>query len=170
MKTELSCISCRRPKANLVCGNCEDPVCKDCAEFLEASTFSFRESVPEELTYNYYCSHCYDDVVKPELQAYQDTLTLAKDVFFFFSTQRKPFHLLKRAKHLIHVKECRDRDETILRLGFKAAELGFNAIVEAQVTSKKLRDEGREKSQWEGKGTPAQVDSEKLNRSSYGED
>ncbi len=158
------CISCRRPKATLSCEICQDFVCKECVQFLEASTFSFLRNLPEELSHTYYCSPCYDAEVDPQLQSYNEVMERARSLYFFFNTQRRPVPVLKKSKETARVDNCEDRDETILRLAFIAAENGFNAIVEAEITSKKVRDEGYEKSSWSGIGTPAQVDVTRLER------
>jgi hypothetical protein len=160
----LECISCRRTKPTRECESCQEPVCKDCVHFLEASTFSFLKKVPEELTHSYYCQACNDTILAPALESYNETMEQAKKVYFFFHTQRKHIPLKNKSKETYHVEECADRDETILRLAFFAAEHGYNAIVNAEVTSKKVRNEGYQKSAWKGLGYPANVDADKLER------
>src|SRR3954471_2560918 len=106
------CISCRRPKANLNCEICQESVCKDCAQFLEASTFSFLKVVPEELTHTYYCAPCHAAKIEPALDSYNEIMARARNIYFFFSTQKKSVRLIKRSKERIHVEACDDRDET----------------------------------------------------------
>lgn len=158
------CISCRRPKAVLNCEVCQEALCKSCAQFLEATTFSFYKKIPEVLSHTYYCSSCHDEHVEPALAAYEEIMERAKSVYFFFNTQKKAVPLIKRSKESVRVEACVDRDETILRLAFLAAEQGFNGIVEAEVTSKKIRNQGYEKSLWQGVGYPAQVNAERMER------
>lgn len=158
------CTSCRRLKAELNCGNCKEPVCKGCAHFLEADTFSFLKEIPECLSHSYYCDGCYDTHVQQVLVTYQETMERARKAYFFFKTQRKQIPLIRKSKLKVHVGLCKDRDETILRLGFFAAEQGYNAIVEGDVTSSKVRNAGYEKMIWSGTGIPAQIDSSKLDR------
>ena len=160
------CFSCRKPKAISHCGICHEPLCKNCAQFLEASTFSFRQTVPEELSHTYYCSPCYNEKIEPALEAYNEVMVRARAVYFFFTTQKKNFvPVIKRARESIHVEGCVDRDETILRLAFRAAEDGYNGIIQGEVSSKKVRDEGYQKSVWQGTGVPAHLDEIKLERS-----
>jgi hypothetical protein len=159
-----SCISCRKAKADRVCGLCEESVCRACATFLEEGTFAFLPEVAPELQHSYYCPYCNAETLEPALTSYQEKLEQAKAVFFFFEGRKKPIPLLNKAKVRVEVPQCGDRDETILRLAFKAVELGFNAIVEAEVSHAKVRDHGWQKMQWSGHGIPALVDGERLDR------
>jgi hypothetical protein len=158
------CISCRRPKAVLSCEVCHEALCKSCAQFLEATTFSFYKEVPEVLTHTYYCSACHSEHVEPALESYQEIMERARSVYFFFNTQRKLVPIIKRSKESVRVESCVDRNETILRLAFLAAQQGFNGIVDAEVNSKKIRNEGYEKSEWQGVGFPAEVDAKRMER------
>jgi hypothetical protein len=162
---EQICTSCRRPKANLNCGVCREFFCKGCVEFVEASTFSFLKKIPEILNHHYYCSPCYDEHVSPALASYNEILERARNLYFFTNNQKKPIPIIKRSKEEVRADDCDDRNKTILQLAFRAAELGFNSIIEAEVVSKKVRNESYQKSSWSGLGVPAQVDAEKLERS-----
>ncbi len=162
--SENICISCRKPKASLNCEICQESLCKACVRFLDSSTFSFLKKIPEALVHTYYCSSCFDAQVEPALASYQELMERARGLYFFFNLQRKPIHLIKKAKETIQVEACDDRNETILRLAFLAAEQGYNAVIEAEVVSKKMRNSGYQKSLWTGVGIPAQVDSERLER------
>ncbi len=164
------CVSCRRPGAGLTCELCHEAVCKNCRQFLEENTFSFlshgAKKVPEELSHTYYCSGCYGSTIEPALESYNEMMERAKGVFFFTHLQRKPIPILKRSKDKVQVDICPDRDELILRLGFQAAELGFNAVVEAVLESEKIRLGAYQTTSWRGMGYPAQVDAERLERHS----
>src|SRR3989338_6430409 len=126
--TEKTCTSCRQPKANLACGACEAALCKQCVETLEAGSFSFLEMIPDELSHRTYCRFCYEEKVAPALEKYNETLERAKECFIFFTTQRKEIPLIRRSKVAVQVENRTDRDETILQLGFFAAEQSFNAV------------------------------------------
>ncbi len=164
--SESVCYECRGPKANLRCGICEESLCKKCARFLDEQTFSFRTQLAPELSHTYYCSPCFDAQVEPELAAYDETMDRAKEAFFFFVTHKGGVPVEKRALKPVEVESCPDRDETILRLAFRAAENGFNAVMDAEVKAEKVRTGGGgyQKSRWMGKGIPALVDAERLNR------
>jgi hypothetical protein len=64
----------------------------------------------------------------------------------------------------VTVKDVPDRDEAILRLAFLAAEEGFNAILDVNVKSEKVRNEGWQKMRWSGSGLPVGVDAAKIER------
>lgn len=161
---EKVCISCRRPKAIHECGLCSEPVCKNCEIFLDSGTFSFLEHVPDPLTHTHYCPGCFSSEVDPALQNYNETMELAKNVYFFFRTQKRPPPILKKSKERVRVGACDDRDQTILRLAFFAVQQGFNGIIEAEVTSEKIRNGAYQSSVWKGVGIPALVDAEKIER------
>jgi hypothetical protein len=158
------CLSCRRPKATVECEVCFEPVCKNCEKFLDASTFSFYEFIPEPLSHTHYCPSCYDAQVAPALESYEEIMERARGAYIFFETQKKQIPLLKRSKETLKVEACEDRDETILRLAFLAAEQGFNSVVEVKVISEKVRNEGYQKTRWSGVGVAAEVDVLKMAR------
>ncbi len=160
--SEKICISCSKPKANRSCGLCQESICKHCTQFLEEGSFTFLKELPSDLSHIAYCNPCYDEKVAPALASYQEVLERAKKVYVFFKTQRKPFPLLKKSRDRVEVKNCPDRNETILRLAFFAAELSFNGLVEVDVYSEKMRNKGFEKSQYQGTGFPAQIDESKM--------
>lgn len=156
------CISCGKPKAVLSCEVCNEALCKKCDQILEPDTFSFLPKVPEELTHLHYCGSCFDSVVAPELDSYHETMERAKNAFVFFTTQRKETPLIKKAREVLKVSNCLDRDETILRLAFFAAQADFNAIIEVEVSSEKIRNGAYQTSRWNGQGIAAQIDGHKL--------
>lgn len=164
MSNETHCIGCRRPQATLSCDHCGEPLCKSCAHFLAEDTFSFMTKVPAELQHTRYCPSCQGSVVEPALEDYREKIALAENCYFFFLTQRRALPELKRSKDKVKVENCVDRNETKIRLAFKAVEQGFNAIVEAEIASQKVRNEGWQKSLWTGTGVPALLDAEKLER------
>ncbi len=88
----------------------------------------------------------------------------AQEVMIFFVTQRRELPVLKKATKPAKVENCRDRDETILRLAFQAAEKSFNSVIEVDVTSQKVRNAGFQTSAWRGTGVPADIDLGKVER------
>jgi hypothetical protein len=164
MSLEEMCITCRKTKIAYHCDLCHEPLCKKCTQMLAEDSFVFLAEIPEDLTHLHYCYPCYSAKVEPELEAYGQTMELARNVYFFFTTQKRPPPIIKKSKSKIKVADCMDRDETILRLGFQAASQGFNAVVEAEVVSVKVRNESYQKSVWSGIGYPAAVDGAKVDR------
>lgn len=158
------CLSCRRTRPVSPCEVCFEEVCSNCEHFLGASTFSFLKEVPSELSHSHYCQGCYDSKVEPALESYRETMKRAEKVYVFFTSQRKSLPVLRRSKEKISVEKCEDRDETILRLAFFAAQQDYNAILETDVASVKVRDAGYEHKVWRGSALPVQVDAEKVER------
>jgi uncharacterized protein YbjQ (UPF0145 family) len=156
------CVSCGKPKAVLNCDVCQDPVCKKCDQILARDTFSFLPVVPEALSHMHYCNNCHDSIVAPELEAYDEVMEQAKAVYVFFTTQRKEIPLIRKEREVLKVKDCDDRDETILRLAFLSAKQGFNAIIEVEVNAEKVRDGAYQTSRWSGKCVAAMVDGQKV--------
>lgn len=115
-------------------------------------------SIPETLTHPKYCGSCYSETVEPELSTYEEVLDQAKQVLVFFKTQKKGLRVQKRERLPSRVEACPDRDETILRLAYLAATQGCNAVIEVEVTAKKVRHEAYQTSVWSGEGVSAQVE------------
>lgn len=158
------CIDCGKNNAQFECEVCEGAICKKCSNMLEADAFSFLDPLPEVLSHTRYCGNCFGEHVEPARAEYQETLEKAEEVFVFFVTQKKEVPLISKSKEVLKIAECKDRDETILRLAFKAAQKGFNGIVQVEVSSKKIRMEAYQTSVWQGTAQPAQVDAEKIER------
>jgi hypothetical protein len=96
--------------------------------------------------------------VLPGVYAYKKLMKQAKDVFIVEKQPREGLRVLKKSVSPLKVSDCADREETFLRLAFQAAELGFNAVIRAKVESKKLRNFGYQKMQWQGSGIAANLD------------
>jgi hypothetical protein len=159
--SEAICSSCRGPKASFACDLCEEAICKSCRESFSPASLAMLSEIPEALRHSSYCRFCYDEKVAPVLARYEETLEKAKGVYIFFKTQRKEIPLLRRSREVLKVTDMEDRDETILKLAFMAAEQGFNAVTEVDVTSKKVKNGRHTKSVWTGTGKPAEVDAAK---------
>ena len=134
---------------------------------MEPNHFSFWSPIPKPLTYTHYCPSCFDENVAPKLAQYNAILEKAKQLYIFFDTQKRPHCLMHYSRKPVSVKNCTDRDETILRIGFLAAEQGYNAAVDVSIVSKKMRHHAWEKLSWQGDAVPAQVDERKLQRESF---
>ncbi len=158
----IECGSCGKPKAVLSCEVCDEALCKKCDQMLEPATFSFLAKIPEELSHLHYCGSCFDSLVAPELDSYRETMERAENAFVFFTTQRKETPLIRKSREILKVTDCLDRDETILRLAFFAAQADYNAIVEVEVESEKVRNGAYQTSRWSGKAVGAQIDGRKL--------
>lgn len=158
------CETCRQPTATTECQLCENALCKACVLTPPHGSFSLLGEISKELTHTIYCRFCFDDKVQPALTEYEETLERAEQVYVFFTTQRKEVPLLKKAKETLRIKDCADRDETILRLAFLAAKQGYNALIDTEVAHQKVRNHAHHKTLWSGSGSAAQVDEGKLDR------
>jgi hypothetical protein len=146
----------------MTCGLCQSSVCKGCVEVLQAEAFSFMKERPQELIHNHYCSVCYATKVQPAIRSYNEIMKQAKEVFIIDKPRRQPLPILKRSAETLLVEDCLDREETVLRLAFMAAERGFNAVIKAKVVYRKVRNAGYQKMLWQGTGFPAVLQGDKL--------
>ena len=166
------CSFCRLPKAVPVqddCNVCQESVCRNCVQMLHEDDFRYANERPEILSHARYCPRCFDEHIIPAREAYTETLERAKNVGFWTRTYRGTIPIIKRGRLEIEVKGGRDRDDILLRLGFRAAELGFNGLVHGVMASKKLRNHGYQKMEWEARALPVKVDQEKVDREEWRE-
>lgn len=154
-----SCCVCQKPKATLQCGLCESPVCKYCAQFLDEDQFSFIPDLAKELRHSTYCGPCYDARVAPELQAYEETMQKARNITVFFNVDSKQTRNFKRTEKPFKVRDCADREEALLRLAFLAVQGQFNALIDVDIVSEKIREGSYQTTKYHGTGMPAQVTS-----------
>lgn len=162
MSDDRICVICLAPKAPKTCGLCNGPVCKGCQEAVTSQTFMYMASVPAKLSHSNYCVRCYDDQIVPELNAYEAMTEKAKDVYYLSKAYPGYIRVLQRHTKRVTVENCDDRRDTIIRMAFAAAEMGFNAIIEADVESFKSRNGKYQSSSWKGSAMPAKIDGDHL--------
>lgn len=166
------CCSCRLPRAQQNCPVCQEPLCRSCAQRPEPEAFAFKAKVEPILTHPEYCPRCYDAHVVPALNAYLETLEKAKNVGFWPKTYRGHIPVLKKARIEVKVEASPDRDEVLLRLGFMAAEQGFNGLILGEIIARKVHkgnSRGYQTMEWSGHALPAQVDQDKIDRAEFRE-
>lgn len=117
---------------------------------------------PEFLSHAAFCSTCYTEKVSPEQAKYEALIETAKNILVFEITQGKETRLIKRKEAKITVNDCPDRDETMLRLAFQAAEKGFNAIIDVDIKAKKVKEGKYQHTMYSGTAIPAHVTDNKL--------
>jgi hypothetical protein len=160
-----TCDTCHKPKALLECGICSSPVCKYCAQIIDGGAFSFLAKVPEKLKHQVFCSPCYDQEVAAELQSYNEIMERAKDIQVFFKVQSKETRLIKRPERKpFLISNCADHDETLMRLAFLAAQANYNALIEVDVVSEKVRQNSYKTHIWSGTGMPVNIEVRRLIR------
>ena len=159
-----TCVSCRKPQIESPCGLCGQGLCRKCRIFLSADSFPLALELPAELRHSYYCGACHDQHVAPFRSEYETVAEQARSVNVIFKDSRSTIRVLKKATRPLRIENQADRDETILKLAFQAARAGFNAIIDVEVSSRKLRNAGWQSSAWEGSGLPAEISSRELDR------
>lgn len=160
------CTLCSSKKAPLVCDICASPVCKSCVERIDHVSLSFLTVVPKVLEHENICSRCFDQHVAAEKARCDDLMEKAKEVYFLTKNFRGNVRISGRHTKRVATQKCSDRRECILRLAFYAAELGFNAIIEADVESSKIVMGKYQSAEWKGSAMPANIDGEHLERAS----
>lgn len=161
-----SCSTCSAPKAKYGCKSCQVKLCKDCTQFVDDDRASFLDPKIAKDLAGVYCSYCYSGKIAPELDRYDELMEKAKNVFVYFKEQGKETRLIKRSEKPFKIDECGDRDETILRLAFFAAQAGYNCLVDVEVIYDKKRDGSYKIAKWSGTGTPTMVDPVRASRES----
>lgn len=89
-------------------------------------------------------------------------MAAAKEVLVYLKKQSKETRLISRREDWIEIKDVVDHDEAILRLAFFAAEQGFNAVIDIEVHSEKIKNGSYTTMKWKSKGVPAHVDADRL--------
>lgn len=163
-----SCVTCGIPKARLHCGVCQAAICKSCAvstdETGDYSNFALMANVPQELVQPAYCPACFVEKVSPAYQRYLEILERAQNVIVYEKTQKKETRLMKRTQKPLRVESCPDRQETLMRLAFMAADAGFNGLIDVDLAYKKIRGGSYQTTEWSGSGIPALIDEGRVPR------
>ncbi|MBL7685891.1 MAG: hypothetical protein JNK65_07665, partial [Deltaproteobacteria bacterium] len=89
-------------------------------------------------------------------------LDRAKKVYVFFKKHAIP--LVNQSKQPVTVVDCPDYDDALLHLAFGAAKQSFNALIEVQLVSKKMNTQGYQNLLWSGKGLPANIRGEVIEK------
>jgi hypothetical protein len=159
---EPTCSLCQLPKASLKCGLCEKSVCKKCSNKLKAGAFAYCATPLPALSHSLYCGICFDDTVAPALENYEATVEKARFVNVFYKGQGEETRKMRRLEKPLKVDNCKERSEALLRLAFKAAESGFNCLLDVDITSEKVRTGSYQSTLWSGRGVPISVDEASL--------
>ena len=136
-------------------------MCKSCTQFL-SETFSFRKSVPEELTHPCYCMNCFDDKVAAPLADYTDKMFRARDIIIYTKDMGKLTRYLKRKEEPYHVENCEDQEEVFLRMSYFAVEANFNCLIDVVVNRKTVSKGSHKKSMWSGSAVPVTIDPKEI--------
>lgn len=157
-----NCITCLNGKAQLVCGICQSHICKKCAHFVDETQTLYMTNKPEVLKHTTFCGACYDAQVAQVMDAYEQTLARAREILVFDKSQGKETRFISRKESIIKVTDCSDYDEALLRFAFIAAQLNFNAIIDVDLHSRKVKTGSYQTQLWDGTARPANVSEHKL--------
>lgn len=146
------------------CQCCQKEIPKKERQFVDDETFAFFDQLPEGVNEGIYCFECFALHVQPALDRYSEILEAAKNVNMFYLTQSKESRFVRRLEAPITVADCTDKDETILRLAFKAVLAGKNALLDVDLKSHKILDGRYQTSIWSGRAVPANIDEVQLQR------
>ena len=119
--------------------------------------FSFLKLVPPELTHPTYCGSCFDQHVAVAKSSYLEVMALADKVVIFYKKERN-VPVSRQSKTQLQIKDCLDRDETLLRLAFFAAQQKFNAVIHVELVPEKIRINGYQRTHWHATGFPAMLE------------
>jgi len=130
-------------------------------QFIDDDRFSLQTE-QMSIPHSAYCPTCFEIHVAPIVIIYNQTVEKAKNIQIYESTQGKETRFLKRTEKPIHVEQCLDRAETLLRLAFSAAADGFNGIIDVEIKPTKIRNGSYQTTIWSGTGIPTQIESRKI--------
>ena len=161
------CFTCRKPKAAYHCQLCQEQVCKNCAQFIDENEFSYLKSIPEELKHTTYCLNCFNEKVSTPLENYKEMLVQAKEIIIFYKSEGKITRLLERKQKPYQVENCVDEDEALLKLSMYAVQDKFNALIDINLTSKKIINGSHKKLTWTGTAMPLLLNEKELRQTSF---
>jgi hypothetical protein len=118
--------------------------------------------IPEKLQHTTYCPTCYQAEIINEVEAYAADVEKAKNIMVFEKNQGKETRLIKRLEDPLHVEDCLDEKEVMMKLAFQALRKGFNGLVDFEAVAHKERNGSFHKVTWKGSAVPAQIDVAKL--------
>ncbi len=156
--SESKCYICAKTKNLMECECCHSSVCKSCAEILPEDAFSFADTQTDLLTKKIFCNPCFNQEIQEPLNAYNEILDKAKDVNIYFDHQGKETRLMKRKEKSISIPDCADKEEILMRLAFKAAEKGFNTVLDVKVVGEKIRMGTYQTTKYKATGVPTQLE------------
>lgn len=155
-----TCDSCLQSKAslknNFQCGLCQKRLCKDCAQFLDEDCFSFMKKVPQPLSHTIYCDPCFREHVAEAQSTYTDLIERAQKLPIFYKNERN-IPLISKSNVKVIVENCEDRQEALWRLAFQAVEQKYNGLTGTEMISKKIIQNGYQKTHWSGSAFPSNL-------------
>lgn len=157
-----SCELCQAPKATKTCSECERHVCKNCVEFLEQDKFRFHPAPPSFVGKGVFCTDCYESLVRPEVEKYDEVQARSELVKFVRNSFRGYIPTFRKAKFPVEVKDEAGRGQALLKLKFLCAWEGYDTVINMEVEHSKTRNHGWESKVWAARGTFVDLDHAKF--------
>ncbi len=147
-----SCELCGAAKAHKECGECGRMACKNCLNYLEQDQLRFHPDPPAFVMHGIFCAECYESLVKPELDHYEEVLARSEKITLVRTSYRGYIPYLKKAKDPSEVVDDAGRGIAIWRLKFLAAWQGYDTVIELEAEHRKIRNFGYESKVWSARG------------------
>lgn len=153
-----SCDLCGAPKSVKTCGECEAHVCKNCVKYLEQDRLRFHPELPAFTKHGVFCADCFDYLVQPELEKYDEVLARSEQITIVRSSFRGYIPCFQKADGFTEVKDDAGKGIAVWRLKFLAAWHGYDSIIELEAEHHKHRNFGWESKAWSARGQFANID------------
>lgn len=153
-----TCEVCLTAETPLTCEKCKKPSCKNCSVFMDEDCFEIFELLPEHLKHKTYCPQCYNESIADDLAKYEEILERAKNINTYDISQSSETRLMKRTEKPIQVSNCHDTKEALMHLALKAAEKGFNTLLDVNIKSEKSNEKSYKKKTYSGTAVPINLD------------
>lgn len=156
------CELCQAPKAAKSCAECGRAACKNCLCFLEQDKFRFHPEPPAFATKGIFCFECFESLVKPEVERYDEVLARSEKVTLIPISYRGYVACLRKAQYPTEVEAEAGKGIAVWKLKFLAAWQGYDAIVDLEAENRKTRNAGWESKVWNAKGLFVALDHAKF--------
>ncbi len=83
----------------------------------------------------------------------------ARKINVFYKDSNSLFRIIRKSVRMLEVSEVTDRDDLVMRMAFMTAIAGYNSLVDVEISSKKVRNEGYQTQVWSGRGWSADIKS-----------
>jgi hypothetical protein len=128
------------------------------------ASFQLMPNAPAELMHASYCHACFEAKVRQPLEHYIEVAERAQNIIVYEIGQKKETRLMRRSQKPFRVESCADRQETLMRLAYMAAEAGFNGLIDVALVGKKIREGTYQTTEWSGTAIPAEIDERRVPR------
>lgn len=109
----------------VTCSHCGEDFCGKCVESIKNGNFSYLEDLP---IMGYHCQGCWDLMVKPLLEKYEDAKMAAWEVTCYSKNYRGHIRVNPASQQEIETNWFKDKDEAEYSLKVIAAYQGYNLV------------------------------------------